>query len=213
WPRGGPAAEPIVHHRSRPRGTGRAAHLQILAYSPRSFRPLSAGRSEGPKSTQASSADRGRRSLYERARNAQGRRGPPVRYRHEIDLHDHGVLGAAHRPEPLRELAMNLRWTWRRQTVDLFRSLDAEAFVASGENPLAMLPRVPASRLAEAARDQSFLARMRGEVGDLRTYLDSGRWFQRTVPAEGSDISCTIAYFSMEFGITPTLPIYSGGLG
>ena len=115
--------------------------------------------------------------------------------------------------EPLRELAMNLRWTWRRQTVDLFRSLDAEAFVASGENPIAMLPRVPASRLAEAARDQSFLARMRGEVGDLRTYLDSGRWFQRTVPAEGSDISCTIAYFSMEFGITPTLPIYSGGLG
>src|SRR5699024_10460953 len=115
--------------------------------------------------------------------------------------------------EPLRELAMNLRWTWRRQTVDLFRSLDAEAFVASGENPIAMLPRVPASRLAEAARDQSFLPRMRGEVGDLRTYLDSGRWFQRTVPAEGSDISCTIAYFSMEFGITPTLPIYSGGLG
>jgi len=115
--------------------------------------------------------------------------------------------------EPLRELAMNLRWTWRRQTVDLFRSLDAEAFVASGENPIAMLPRIPASRLAEAARDQSFLARMRGEVGDLRNYLESGRWFQRTVPAEGSDTSCTIAYFSMEFGVTPTLPIYSGGLG
>ena len=54
--------------------------------------------------------------------------------------------------EPLRDLALNLRWTWRRQTVDLFRSLDPRAFAASGENPIAMLPRVPAGRLAEAAR-------------------------------------------------------------
>src|SRR5699024_1954774 len=81
------------------------------------------------------------------------------------------------------------------------------------ENPIAMLPRVPASRLAEAARDQSSLARMRGEVGALRTYLDSGRWLQRPVPAEGSDIRCTIAYFPMEVGMRPALPIYSGGLG
>ena len=115
---------------------------------------------------------------------------------------------------PLRDLALNLRWSWRRQTVDLFRSLDPQAFVDSGENPFAMLPMVPAGRLAEAARDESFLARMRSEVGDLRTYLDSGRWFQRTVPGEqGTGQGSSIAYFSMEFGITPTLPIYSGGLG
>ena len=115
---------------------------------------------------------------------------------------------------PLRDLALNLRWTWRRQTVDLFRTLDAEAFVASGENPIAMLSQVPATRLAEAARDESYLARMRYELGELRTYLDSGRWFQRTVPgALGSGEGSTVAYFSMEFGITPTLPIYSGGLG
>ncbi|MFC7373798.1 alpha-glucan family phosphorylase [Brachybacterium sp. GCM10030268] len=122
--------------------------------------------------------------------------------------------------EPLRELAFNLRWTWRRQCLDLFRSLDPEAFAASGENPIGMLSRVPAGRLAEAARDESFLAKMRSEVGDLRTYLDSGRWFQRTVPGSGSGSAPgsaagtpAVAYFSMEFGITPTLPIYSGGLG
>ncbi|WP_422117149.1 alpha-glucan family phosphorylase [Brachybacterium sp. UNK5269] len=115
--------------------------------------------------------------------------------------------------EPLRELGLNLRWSWRRQTVDLFRELDAEAFAASGENPIAMLPTVPAGRLAEAARDESFLVRMRSELGNLRTYLDSGRWFQRTVPAAAAGADASIAYFSMEFGITPTLPIYSGGLG
>jgi len=121
--------------------------------------------------------------------------------------------------EPLRELALNLRWTWRRQTADLFRSLDAEAFTASGENPIAMLSRVSAGRLAEAARDESFLGRMRSEVGDLRTYLESGRWFQRMVPGAsatgvtGVTGTPSVAYFSMEFGISPTLPIYSGGLG
>ncbi|MGO1567393.1 MAG: alpha-glucan family phosphorylase [Brachybacterium sp.] len=116
--------------------------------------------------------------------------------------------------QPLRDLALNLRWTWRRQTVDLFRSLDPQAFADSGENPFAMLSRVPAGRLAEAARDETFLAQMRSEVGDLHTYLESGRWFQRTVPgAQGSGSGSSIAYFSMEFGITPTLPIYSGGLG
>lgn len=116
--------------------------------------------------------------------------------------------------QPLRDLALNLRWTWRRQTVDLFRSLDPQAFADSGENPFAMLSRVPAGRLAEAARDEPFLAQMRSEVGDLHTYLESGRWFQRTVPgAQGSGSGSSIAYFSMEFGVTPTLPIYSGGLG
>jgi glycogen phosphorylase len=115
---------------------------------------------------------------------------------------------------PLRDLALNLRWTWRRQTVDLFRSLDPRVFAASGENPIAMLPQVPAGRLAEVARDEAFLTRMRHEVGELRTYLESGRWFQRTVPgAQGDGEGSSIAYFSMEFGISPTLPIYSGGLG
>ncbi|MDN5599438.1 MAG: alpha-glucan family phosphorylase [Brachybacterium sp.] len=115
---------------------------------------------------------------------------------------------------PLRELALNLRWTWRRQAADLFRSLDAKAFVDSGENPIAMLPQVSAGRLAEVSRDEAFLAQMRSEIGDLRTYLDSGRWFQRTAPGtQRGGESASIAYFSMEFGITPTLPIYSGGLG
>src|SRR5699024_7440855 len=99
---------------------------------------------------------------------------------------------------PLRELAMNLRWTWRRRTVELFRTLDAEAFRDSGENPIAMLPRVPASRLAEAARDESFLAAMRSEIDDLHTYLEAGRWFQRTVP-DPETAPTSVAYFSMEF--------------
>ena len=50
---------------------------------------------------------------------------------------------------PLRDLALNLRWSWRRQTLGLFRSLDPKAFVGSGENPFAMLPMVPAGASVE----------------------------------------------------------------
>lgn len=114
--------------------------------------------------------------------------------------------------EPLRELAMNLRWTWRRQTLDLFRSIDAEAFARSGENPIAMLPLVPADRLARLERDEAFTQRMRAELGDLHNYLAQDRWFQRTTAGRPGPVPA-IAYFSMEFGITETLPIYSGGLG
>jgi starch phosphorylase len=113
---------------------------------------------------------------------------------------------------PLRTLAMNLRWTWHRPAVDLFRDLDPDAFEASGGHPIAMLPLVPACRLAQVARDDAFLARMREQAQDLADYLDSDRWFQRTVVAEEGEQAPT-AYFSMEFGLTPTLPIYSGGLG
>lgn len=117
---------------------------------------------------------------------------------------------------PLREIALNLRWAWRRQSVDLFRSIDEAVWQASGENPIAMLPQVPASRLAQLARDEDFTQRMRSELGDLHTYLTSDRWFQRATPSlvgGPTGDRPAVAYFSMEFGITPTLPIYSGGLG
>jgi starch phosphorylase len=113
---------------------------------------------------------------------------------------------------PLRDLAMNLRWTWHRPTVDLFRELDPDAFETSGGNPIAMLPLVPVCRLQQAAREDAFLTRMRQEQQDLDDYLSSDRWYQRTVvPEEGEQ--APVAYFSMEFGLSPTLPIYSGGLG
>ncbi|MBV7431890.1 alpha-glucan family phosphorylase [Dermabacteraceae bacterium P13115] len=113
---------------------------------------------------------------------------------------------------PLRELAFNFRWTWRRETQDLFRSIDPAAFARSGESPLRMLSMVRSSRFQELLRDDSFLAAMRLEAQELHTYLSADRWFQRTFPKGEAPVPA-VAYFSMEFGISPTLPIYSGGLG
>lgn len=108
----------------------------------------------------------------------------------------------------LRTLAMNLRWTWNPSTVELFEELDADAFARSNRNPLVQLGLVSPSRYAAVTRDTRFLEKLREEVAGLEKYMSEDRWFQTDAPGQPA-----IAYFSMEFGISPTLPIYSGGLG
>ncbi|MGO2111754.1 MAG: alpha-glucan family phosphorylase, partial [Pseudoclavibacter sp.] len=112
----------------------------------------------------------------------------------------------------LRELAMNLRWSWRPETERLFESIDADAYRACGRNPVMLLETVPASRITELATDDDFLQRLQNEVDDLDSYLAQGRWFTKQT-RNTDDASTCIAYFSMEFGITQALPVYSGGLG
>ncbi|MCT2149093.1 alpha-glucan family phosphorylase [Dermabacter vaginalis] len=110
--------------------------------------------------------------------------------------------------EGLRTLAYNLRWTWNAETRDLFEVLDPRAFEESNRNPVVQLGMVPARRYSEVAADPEFRAALDARLADLENYMSSDRWFQKEAPG-----SPAIAYFSMEFGISPTLPIYSGGLG
>ncbi|MCX7444060.1 alpha-glucan family phosphorylase [Corynebacterium sp. P7003] len=116
---------------------------------------------------------------------------------------------------PLRRLALNLRWSWRDSTRELFESIDPRLWEELGENPKMMLHRVNNSRLQELAVDKDFLARINAESADLDDYLAGNFWYQKTHPADTSATSTdpVAAYFSMEFGIHPSLPIYSGGLG
>jgi starch phosphorylase len=97
---------------------------------------------------------------------------------------------------------MNLRWTWDRPTRDLFASIDELTWELTGHNPMKMLAIIPPARLEELARDESFIAALTDVARDLRSYADG--------PA--SDLG-TIAYFSPEFGLSESIPIYSGGLG
>lgn len=113
---------------------------------------------------------------------------------------------------PLTELARNLRWTWRASTERLFESIDPELWAESGQNPIVLLKSVPATRIAELADSEEFLHRLQQEVDELDSYLQQDRWFAKRT--RGSEDSATsIAYFSMEFGIAQSLPVYSGGLG
>ena len=81
-------------------------------------------------------------------------------------------------PEPLhalRDLAMNLRWSWREQAHNLFRSIDPALWSKTGHNPITMLQQLPASRMEELARDESFLHRLNEEVEDHHSYLGVDR--------------------------------------
>jgi starch phosphorylase len=110
----------------------------------------------------------------------------------------------------LTDLALNLRWTWDHDTVSLFRRLDAEQWESVGHSPTLLLRRVSQHRLNEAAEDEAFVAHLDRVCAAYRDYLQQKGWFRRQFPDQGD---LTIAYFCMEFGMTESLPIYSGGLG
>jgi starch phosphorylase len=116
-------------------------------------------------------------------------------------------------PEPLQalgELALNLRWSWHPETRELFRSVDPEVWESTGCDPVRLLGAVSGQRLAALAADRRFLRRLHDAHEDLRDYLTGPRWYQQQSDRE---LPRAIAYFSPEFGITATLPQYSGGLG
>jgi starch phosphorylase len=120
-------------------------------------------------------------------------------------------------PEALAELetlATNLRWTWHPHTQDLFATIDRGVWERLGD-PLRLLAEVQASRLEELAGDESFRGRLAKASDDLRRYLSEPRWYQqrRSALSGQGRMAESIAYFSMEFGVTEALPNYSGGLG
>lgn len=109
----------------------------------------------------------------------------------------------------LGELAGNLRWAWHEPTRRLFERVDAELWRRGGADPTALLGAVSPERLAELARDESFVADAWRLRDDLERYRREPRWYQ-TLPESAPR---AIAYFSPEFGIAAALPQYSGGLG
>ncbi|MGH9222660.1 MAG: alpha-glucan family phosphorylase [Acidimicrobiales bacterium] len=114
-------------------------------------------------------------------------------------------------PEPiaaLQRLAVNLRWAWDEPTQDLFRWVDADAWEATGHDPVAVLNTASKARLEQLANDPPFLSFLREVDDDLKRQLEADMWFQR----RGSALR-SVAYFSPEFGIASALPQYSGGLG
>lgn len=135
-------------------------------------------------------------------------------------VHPYQVVPAL--PEPLhglRSLAFNLRWAWDQDAIECFRRLDRKLWEDTGHNPVRMLGAIGQEQLREAAQDEVFLSQLDRVVRGLDSYLGAtNTWFNRHLQAEHSEKSglsadTSIAYFSMEFGITECLPIYSGGLG
>jgi glycogen phosphorylase len=111
--------------------------------------------------------------------------------------------------QPLMELAQNLWWVWHPDAVELFRRLDRDLWDKVYHNPIKLLGSTSQERLKEMSEDDSYLAHMNRVYGWFQTHLKEEGWFHKKF----GDSKMTVAYFSAEFGIHESLPVYSGGLG
>ncbi len=111
---------------------------------------------------------------------------------------------------PLLQIAQNLWWSWNGEAQDVFRRIDPQLWETCHHNPVAMLGEVRQDRLMKLANDEGFMAHLLRVYSEMEYYTANHGWWARTF---GKESKPTIAYFSMEFGLTECLPIYSGGLG
>ena len=113
----------------------------------------------------------------------------------------------------LYELAYNLWWSWRPEARALYSTLDASLWEEVGHNPVRFLSEVHPQALEKAANNPEYLQQFDSVIHDFDYYMHprtDDTWFSRTYPELTDKV---IAYFSAEFGLNESLPIYSGGLG
>jgi starch phosphorylase len=109
----------------------------------------------------------------------------------------------------LVDLALDLRWSWNHCADSLWQTVDAELWEATGD-PWLILESITQERLDGLAAEPKFCEQLAEEVADREQHLRHEAWFART---HGTEALQAVAYFSMEYGLSEALPIYSGGLG
>ncbi|HTZ70464.1 MAG TPA: alpha-glucan family phosphorylase [Acetobacteraceae bacterium] len=109
----------------------------------------------------------------------------------------------------LRDLALDLRWTWNHAADPLWERIDAVLWQRT-HNPWTILTYVSTVRLNTLASDSEFLAQLDALAAERQAYLHGPTWFGINY---GASSLGGVAYFSMEFGLGDALPLYAGGLG
>jgi len=112
----------------------------------------------------------------------------------------------------LPDLAYNLWWTWNSEAERVFRLIDVEDWEAAEHNPVIFLRKTGRRKLNAAARNRAYLELYDHVIREFDDYMRGGSstWFARDHAAHRNQ---PIAYFSTEFGLHESLPIYAGGLG
>ena len=112
----------------------------------------------------------------------------------------------------LGELAFNLWWSWNTNARFLFKMLDQTLWKQTTHRPVKMLFEMSPEQIAQATSDPLFRRAFHGVLLEFDRDIKNGtqRWFPTKYPEL---MDRPIAYFSAEFGLHQSLPIYSGGLG
>ena len=105
--------------------------------------------------------------------------------------------------EKLSEISRNIWWAWNFEATELFRDLDPELWKECDQNPVLLLERMSYEKLEALAKDKVILRRMNDVYTKFRDYMD----------VKPDETRPSVAYFSMEYGLSSVLKIYSGGLG
>ena len=103
----------------------------------------------------------------------------------------------------LQEIATNRWWVWNSDAKNIFRCIDLDAWHQAQSNPIVLLNTISYERMLELSKDEKFMAQLDKTYAEFRAYMDE--------PKDPKKPS--VAYFSMEYGLTHVLKIYSGGLG
>lgn len=109
----------------------------------------------------------------------------------------------------LTTLALDLRWSWHHGSDPLWEKVDPELWEQT-RNPWLLLENISDQRLDELAADVEFVEALRQQLDERENHFLGETWF---ASQSGKSFQGYIAYFSMEFGLSESLPIYSGGLG
>ena len=109
----------------------------------------------------------------------------------------------------LAELALDLRWTWSHAGDDLWRTINPEVWERT-RNPWTLLQDVSRERLEKLAGNPSFREELGKLIGLRERYMSEPSWYAQHYSA--GELA-RVAYFSMEFGLGESLPLYAGGLG
>jgi len=105
--------------------------------------------------------------------------------------------------ESLNEIVHNLWWTWNKEALDLFSELDPKLWSECRHNPVVLLQKISSKRIQEILNDAGLMDKMKNVIALFEDYMSKG--YDKEIPS--------VAYFSMEYGFTHILKIYSGGLG
>ena len=117
------------------------------------------------------------------------------------DVYSHSKL--PQQLEPLNEIATNLWWVWNHEGAKLFGKIDKQLWKSTEGNPVQLLQSLSHKRMEEILADKELMAEIQKVYADFKAYINVKP--DKTQPS--------VAYFSMEYGLTNVLKIYSGGLG
>ena len=110
----------------------------------------------------------------------------------------------------LGELAWNFWWSWNQEAQSLFAELNSKVWDTT-RNPVAVLKDTPSEILKTFSENSVYCAKVESVYKNFKNYmLDDRRWFSKTHSEHDNKV---VAYFSAEYGIHESFPIYSGGLG